>query len=95
MKRPRVRHKVHRLGRTGIDRDLSGEEECDDWREQACAEMDRQRARNKRQKSVPIDPIARFDEGGELIWNEEIRTKIRDLAGLSKGGGAGARDSRT
>ena len=32
-----------------------------------------------RRRSRPIEPIASFDEGGNLIWNEEIKQKLKEL----------------
>ena len=47
--------------------------------------------RNMRKKSRPIAPLARYEEGGELIWDEDLVKKVRELGRLSKGGGAGGR----
>ena len=47
--------------------------------------------RDMRKKSRPIAPLARYEEEGELIWDEDLVKKVRELGGLSKGGGAGGR----
>ena len=47
--------------------------------------------RNMRKKSRPIAPLARYEEGGELIWDDDLVKKVRELGRLSKGGGAGGR----
>ena len=40
-------------------------------------------------KSKPVEPLARFAEEGDLVWNTDLVEKIRQLGKLSKGGGAG------
>ena len=52
-------------------------------------ERRRRESRGEEQKDLRarakhIDPIATFTPEGVLVWNDELVTEIRNLAGLSK-----------
>ena len=48
--------------------------------------------KDMRKRSRPVEPLASFSEEGELVWNEELVSKIRALIKKkSAGGSAGSR----
>ena len=41
--------------------------------------------RDMRKKPRPIEPFASYLEEGDLIWNESLVRKVRELGKLSRG----------
>ena len=45
--------------------------------------------RNMTKKSKSVEPLARFTEDGDLVWNKDLVEKIKKLSKPSTGGRAG------
>ena len=48
--------------------------------------------RDMTRKSKPVEPIASFTETGDLEWNEDLVSRIKELGKLRKGGDTGGRE---